>query len=114
MKILIFEGRGEVIIGDPEQVEKLVDTWFNDTGRSLEDYDTYTVDGTQGFSFRSDIIADGGGLDNFEVREMISKALRTKLNEVDALDDVAEDLAAYEGPEPRAHPLIDASSQPRG
>lgn len=97
MRILVFEGRDEVIIGDPEQAEALVELWFNDTGRSLEDYDTYTVDGSDGFAFITNITA-GTNREDVEVRDMISLNLRQILNSVGALDDTPEDLAAYEGP----------------
>ncbi len=97
MKILVFEGRNEVIIGDPEQVETLVESWFNDTGRSLEEYNTYLVDGSEGFAFTTDINADVNYEDVY-VRDMISLNLRQILNSVGALDDTSEELAAYKGP----------------
>ncbi len=97
MRILVFEGRNEVIIGDPEQAEALVESWFNDTGRSLEDYDTYVVSGSEGFAFTTDICA-GVNREDVYVRDMISLNLRHALNSVGALDDTEEDLAAYKGP----------------
>ena len=97
MRILVFEGRNEVIVGDPEQVETLVESWFNDTGRSLEDYDTYVVDGSEGFAFTTVINADVNREDVY-VRDMISLNLRQILNSVGALDDTKEDLNAYKGP----------------
>lgn len=97
MRILVFEGRNEIIIGDPEQVETLVIDWFRDTGRSLEDYETYTVDGTEGFSFRTDITTDTS-YEYADVREMIPASLRAELNTLGALDDTDEELAAYKGP----------------
>lgn len=97
MRILVFEGRNEVIIGDPKQVEALVESWFNDTGRSLEDYDTYVVDGSDGFAFTTDINADVNREDVY-VRDMISLNLRQILNSVGALEDGPKELAAYKGP----------------
>lgn len=94
MRILVFEGRNEIIIGDPEQVEALVITWFRDTGRSLEDYETYTVDGTEGFNFTTDIHTSSS-YEYAEVREMIPASLREELNTLGALNDTEEDLAAY-------------------
>lgn len=96
MKILVFEGRSEIIFGDPAQVEKLVDTWFNDTGRSLEEYETYTFDGAIGFSFSTEFAAGGTDYEHVEVRDMISASLRRELNSGGALD-VEDELAAYSG-----------------
>jgi len=97
MKILVFGGETEVIIGDPAKVEELVETWFNDTGRSLEDYETYTVDGSKGFSFTTGMYTSTD-YEYVEVRNMISLNLRQILNSVGSLDDTDEDLAAYNGP----------------
>ena len=97
MRIIVFKGCNEVIIGDPEQVEALVESWFNDTGRSLEDYDTYTVDGSEGFAFTTDINDDVNREDVY-VRDMISLSLRQTLNLVGALDDTKVDLDSYKGP----------------
>ena len=97
MKILVFEGRNEVIIGDPEQVEALVESWFKETGRSQEDYETYTVDGSDGFAFTTDIHAEVNREEVY-VRDMISLNLRQILNAVGALEDGPKELAAYKGP----------------
>ncbi len=95
MKILVFEGRGEVIFGDPEQVEQLVETWFNDTGRNLEEYDTFTVDASAGAMITFGVDVNGCAHEDVEVREMISLNLRQILNSVGALDDTEEELAAH-------------------
>ncbi len=85
--IVIFEGANEVIVGSAASVNGIIRDWFLNGGRSLDDYDVYLVDGSEGFSLNTTFVADGVNQTEFDVTELMPNDLRENLIRAGLLTD---------------------------
>lgn len=60
MKIAVFEGTDEVLIGSIDSINKLVETYFLNTGRNLDDYDFYVAEADDGVLITTCVKAEIG------------------------------------------------------
>jgi len=58
MDLIVFEGCNEVIVAPSGCLTNVIQTYFVDGGRDIEEYDVYTVDGDAGVSFTAGIKRD--------------------------------------------------------
>jgi hypothetical protein len=78
-KLIVFENANEVIVGDAASANDIIRDWFLNGKRILDDYDTYLVDGHEGFSFRSKITPGPLKRTAYDVTELMPNALREAL-----------------------------------
>ena len=85
--MIVFEGNNEVIVGNAASVNDLIRDWFLNGGRSLDDYDTYLVDGSEGYSFSSKIAGGSTSRTDFDVTALMPDPLRKALIDFGKLTD---------------------------
>lgn len=78
--LIVFENASEVIVGDAATVNDIIRDWFLNGGRSLDDYDTYLVDGSKGYSINSRIVqGHASGRKAYDVTQLMPNPLREAL-----------------------------------
>lgn len=94
MDIIVFEGTEETIVGAASAVNKLVEDWFLNAERNLDDYDIYLVDGNQGMTVvsRTSVEAIHRSNDDFDIIDLMPNVMREALIKKGLLTD--EDAAA--------------------
>ena len=89
--IIVFEGRGEVIVGDPHKIGDLIQDWFIDGQRNLDDYESYMIDGAKGAGFSYRVHSQCTPLDigskDFDILTLLPDHLRDDLIERGILPD---------------------------
>ena len=78
-KLIVFEGTDEVIVGNEEAADQIVTDWFLETGRSLDDFDVYVVDGKEGSLIVTRAKLDSDSSESVDVEDVVSAGLRRKM-----------------------------------
>ena len=84
--IIVFEGRTEVIIATAANVNSIIEKWFLNGGRNLDEYNVYLADGSEGFDIRVNIESDGASLVDYDVTELMPQHLLQALIDADCLE----------------------------
>ncbi len=82
--IIVFEGNNEVIVCRQENVEEIVEEYFVETGRELEHYDVFLIDGKQAVRISADVSATITSK-TFEIFDTLSLSLQNKINNVEEI-----------------------------
>ena len=85
--IIVFEGATEVIVGAAANINKLIEDWFLNGERNLDDYDTTLIDGSEGLAISCLIHGEDGGSKRIDVTELMPNVLREALIEKGLLTD---------------------------
>lgn len=85
--IIVFEGNSETIVGDAASINDIIRDWFLNGGRSLDDYNTYLVDGSKGFSITSKTTIGDGPRMEYDVTALMPNHLRMALVDSGQLTD---------------------------
>ncbi len=94
MKIIIFAGHNETLVGDAAQVNKLVEDWFLEGERNLDEFDVSVTDGGEGVMISARTHSDMVGFEdtNYDLIPLMPNVLRKALIAKGLLTD--EDDAA--------------------
>ena len=81
MKLIVFEGASETLVGDAAAVNKLIEDWFLNGERNLDEYDISTTDGGEGVMVCAKTVADTVGYEenNIDVVALMPNVLREAL-----------------------------------
>jgi len=85
--LVVFEGLNETIIASASNINAVIKDWFLEGGRSLDDYDTYLVNGDEGFAVSSRLTSSDSDMKDFDVTELMPNVLREGLIEAGLLTD---------------------------
>lgn len=84
--LIVFEGQDEIIVADAGTVNEVIKDWFLEGQRSLEEYDTYLVDASEGFTITSrGLRMDDYTRKEFDVTELMPADLRQELIDADLM-----------------------------
>ena len=94
MKIIVFAGLHETLVGDAAQVNKLIEDWFLNGERNLDEYDISITDGGEGVMISARTNPDMVGREdtNVDVVALMPNVMREALVAKGLLTD--EDDAA--------------------
>lgn len=82
-KIIVIEGTDEIIIGNADAADQIVTEWFLETGRSLDDFDVYLVDGKEGSLIVTRVKLDSNSnAEHVDIEDVVSDGLRRKMIDV--------------------------------
>lgn len=87
MDTIVFEGQDEVIIANAATINAVVTDWFLEGGRSLDDYNVYLADSSQGFSIKTSVNFHTGEKVNWDITALMPDHLREKLITAGLLTD---------------------------
>ena len=88
MDIIVFAGVDETLVGDAAKVNKLVEDWFLNGERNLDEYDVYVTDGGDGVMVQSRSHAEiVGRRDDPDITQLMPNVLREALVKKGLLTD---------------------------
>lgn len=86
--IIVFEGATEVIVADAASVNKIIEDYFLNGGRNLDEYDVSIADGHEGVTIETRIsTCVMRGDHEFDVTALMPNVLREALIEKGLLTD---------------------------
>ncbi len=85
--IIVFEGTTEVIVANAGNVNKIIEEFFLNGGRNLDEYDVTIADGNEGVVIETRINAYGMKDSNYDVVDLMPNVLREALIEKGLLTD---------------------------
>jgi len=86
-QLIVFDNETEVIVGNVASVNRLIEFWFLNSKRNLDEYNTYLIDGSEGAAIVSRVKVDDIGRTDIDVTELMPDHLRKALIDADLLDD---------------------------
>lgn len=86
--IIVFEGATEVIVASATSVNKIVEEFFLEGGRNMDEYDVYMADGSEGVIIETRVSACiMRGDRDYDVTALMPNVLREALIEKGLLTD---------------------------
>lgn len=86
-QFIVFEGVDEVLVVSSAHVNDFIKEWFLEGERSLDEYDTYLVDGNKGFSVTTRVHMNNDDRKDYDVTDLLPNAVREALIEKGLLTD---------------------------